>query len=93
MWAKRQINADEWTVARGEVDSEERALRVDMAAIPAPVGRVDPALIREGWGAMNLDERRQIISMFIERVTVVRARPGTMGFDKDRVKITWRSVQ
>lgn len=90
MWAKREITSEEWTAARGVFDGDERTLRADLRAIPAPVGRVDPESIREGWAEMNLDERRDFISMFVKRVTVVRARPGTMGFDKDRVKVQWR---
>jgi hypothetical protein len=40
---------------------------------------------------MNLDERREIISACVDRVTILRAKPGTAGFDPDRVAITWRT--
>jgi hypothetical protein len=39
---------------------------------------------------MTLDERRQVIRDYIAKVTVHRARPGTQGFDRDRVRIQWR---
>jgi hypothetical protein len=56
---------------------------------------VDVSLIREGWEAMNLDERREVIGMFIEHVVVKRATPGAQAFDESRVGaegIVWRSV-
>jgi len=43
---------------------------------------------------MNLDERREIVGMFIERVIVKRARPGLAAFDPERVGadgIMWRA--
>ena len=50
-------------------------------------------VIRDGWEAMNLDERREIIGMFVKAVVVKRATPGTKGFDENRIGdagIVWR---
>lgn len=39
---------------------------------------------------MTLDEQRQVIRDYITTVTVHRAKPGTKGFDRNRVSIAWR---
>ncbi len=92
MWAAGERDATEWAAARTELAEQERKLRDELRSIPAPVGRVDPALIRDAWEDMNLDERREQISTYIERVTVIRALPGAARrFDPDRIKITWRT--
>lgn len=90
MWAADEISADEWRAARAGLDQREHSLRADLAAIPPPVASVDFSMIREGWKAMILDERREIIGMFVERVVIHRAKIGTRGFDPGRVAIEWR---
>jgi hypothetical protein len=40
----------------------------------------------------TLDEKRELLRMFIERVTVNRAKPGARAFDSDRVKIKSRTL-
>lgn len=89
-WAADELTDEEWRAARTDLDERERRLRADLAAVPPSIARVDPALIRAGWAAMNLDERREIIGMFVASVTVERAEPGTSGFDEQRVHIVWR---
>lgn len=90
LWAGGELTAEEWRTARQAIELREQQLRLDLAAVPAPVADVDIDLIGEAWPAMNLDERREIIGLFIERVLVHRARPGTRSFDRDRVAIEWR---
>lgn len=90
MWAAGELTADEWRTARRALAEREQQLRADLAAVPPPVAHIDPALIRDGWEAMNLDERREIIGMFVVRVTVAKAKPGTNSFDAGRVDIEWR---
>lgn len=89
-WAADELTDEEWRTARADLDTRERQLRLDLAAVPPSIARVDPALIRAGWAAMNLDERRQLVSMFVEVVIVKRAVLGRRGFDKERVDIVWR---
>jgi hypothetical protein len=91
MWAARELTADEWRTARRALAENERRLRSELAAIPPTTEHVDVSLIREGWASMNLDERREIIGMFVDRVIVKRAKLGTRGFDENRVDIVWRS--
>ncbi len=89
MWAARELTAPEWRAARQGLTDREGHIRREQAALPPAVEHVDPALIRAGWGAMNLDERREILGMFVARVVVKRARPGQRGFDDGRVDIEW----
>lgn len=91
LWAAGgELTAEEWRTARRALTEREAELRKDLAAVPPPVSHVDPTMIRAGWDAMTLDERREITSMFVERVTVRSARPGTATFDPGRVEIEWR---
>jgi len=91
MWATPgELTAAEWQTARRALAEHEQRLRAELSAVPAPVSVVDPAVIAAGWESMTLDERREVLGMFVERVTVNRAKPGTKGFDRGRVAIDWR---
>jgi hypothetical protein len=92
MWAAGNMNTTEWQVARSGLDQREQALRAQLALIPAPVARVDIGDVRGAWPEMTLDERREILRMFIEVVCIHRAKPGTRAFDSDRAKIEWRTL-
>ena len=93
-WSRDAMTDDEWRTARAGLAEREQALRADLAAVPPPVAKVDLDLVRDAWPAMNLDERRELVGMFIERVVVKRATPGARGFDENRVGvdgIVWRT--
>ena len=90
-WAgDEDMTEDEWRTARDKLAARERELRAELAAVPAPAVRVDVDLVREAWPAMSLEERREIVGMFVERVIVHRARPGSNRFDPGRVAVVWR---
>ena len=92
-WAAGGLSREEWASAREVLNARERQLRAELAAMPAPVGRVDLDGLREAWPEMTLDEQREIVSMFIDRVAVGRARPGLHTFDPERlsaVETWWR---
>ncbi|MGH8880184.1 MAG: recombinase family protein [Stackebrandtia sp.] len=91
-WATGGLSMAEWQAAREALDAREATLRGELVAVPVPVRRVDPEQIADGWEQMTLDERREMIAMFVESVTIVRARPGLRRFDTDRVKIQWREL-
>jgi DNA invertase Pin-like site-specific DNA recombinase len=91
MWATPgQLTTNEWQAARRALAENEQRLRVDLAAVPPPLAGVDIADVRAAWPAMTLDERREIVGLFVDTVTVNRARPGTRAFDPGRVVIGWR---
>lgn len=91
LWAARELTLAEWTAARKELAAEEQRLRAELAAVPPPAMQLDIAAAREAWDdGMTLDEKREFLRMFIARVTIVRAKPGTKGFDENRVQIEWQ---
>ncbi|MGH9287037.1 MAG: recombinase family protein [Acidimicrobiales bacterium] len=92
MWARREINQDEWAQARTGLEAEHQRLQNELAAVPAPLAAIDPRVVRAGWAEMTLDEKRQLVGMFIDRVVVHPAKPGTRRFDPGRVKIEWRTT-
>jgi site-specific DNA recombinase len=89
--AARDMTTDEWREARAVLDADQARLSAALVSVPPPAVNVDPGIIREGWQAMTLDERRQIVNMFIEQVVINPAKPGTRRFDPSRVTIEWRT--
>jgi site-specific DNA recombinase len=87
-----KLTTAEWQAARSGLAERERRLRGELASIPPSPRRVDPAAIVAGWEEMNLGEQREFVAMFIDRVEVSRAKPGTKGFDESRVAIVWRRL-
>ncbi|MEV0269597.1 recombinase family protein [Hamadaea sp. NPDC050747] len=90
LWAQRELNGEEWKEARAALNAEEARLKADLRALPSPVEDRDAAEIIADWATMTLDERRAVIKDYIEKVIVVRARPGFKQFDSGRVTIVWR---
>lgn len=78
-WSGRAISMDEWRTAREALTVQERDLRAELAAIPTPVRPRDLDVLRAlrtAWPGMNLDERRDILTMFVGQITVMPARRG-----------------
>jgi site-specific DNA recombinase len=92
LWGSGDLTGAEWQTARHALADHERRLRTDLAAIPPPLIVVDTATARGSWDSMTLDERRELIRIFIAGVAVNRAKPGTREFDKSRVVIEWRRL-
>jgi DNA invertase Pin-like site-specific DNA recombinase len=92
MWSTRELSTVEWQAARSGLDQQEYELRAELGATPAPPARVDIIGAREAWPAMTLDEKRELLRMFIEKVVINRATPGTRAFDPGRVEIEWRRI-
>ena len=92
LWAiPGELTTAEWRTARQGLDAQEHKLRGDLAEVPPPIAGIDISTARAAWPDMTLDERREFIRLFIERVTIKKATPGRNGFDKDRVEIGWIS--
>jgi DNA invertase Pin-like site-specific DNA recombinase len=82
----------EWLAMRPVFDERESKLNDELREIPPPAGRADWQEVREAWDDLELDEQRAFLRRYIAQVTIVRAKPGTKGFDSDRVKIGWREI-
>lgn len=91
MWAvPGELTTAEWQTARRALAEQEQALRQHLAEIPPPLVNVDIETARSAWPDMTLDEQREFVRLFVEKVTVKRAKPGTQGFDTNRVDVAWR---
>lgn len=93
-WGAGGLRMAEWREARTELDQRERKLRAELAAIPAPRAQVDIGDVRAAWPAMTLEERRELLRMFIARVVINRKPAGAPRvFDAERrVAIQWRTL-
>lgn len=84
------LTMSEWQTARRGLAEQEQQLRRELADVPPPVINVDIAGAREAWPDMTLDEQREFVRLFVEAVTITRARPGLKAFDDARAEIDWR---
>jgi DNA invertase Pin-like site-specific DNA recombinase len=86
------LTTNEWQTARRAQAEQEQELRAAFAEVPPPVIDVDIDQARAAWPDMTLDEQREFVRLFVELVTVKRAKPGTKGFDSNRIDIGWRAL-
>ncbi|MGH3467342.1 MAG: recombinase family protein [Thermocrispum sp.] len=95
IWATPgELTVAEWQDARRTLSENELRLRRELAEVPPPVIDVDIEGAREAWPDMTLDEQREFMRLFIDKVTVHRARPGhPRVFDSERIKIKWRLLR
>lgn len=87
-----QLTDTEWQSARQGISENEVKLRNDLAELPPPRIGINITEARTAWPNMTLDEKREFIRLFVHKVTITRARPGTARFDPERVNIFWQSV-
>jgi DNA invertase Pin-like site-specific DNA recombinase len=90
-WAAGDLPASAWDAARGDLEVERARLAGELAAVPAPAGRVTAGELREGWDLMTVQERRHVVGLYVARVHVEPAVPGRR-FDPDRIGVAWRQV-
>jgi hypothetical protein len=93
LWGSDDLTGAEWQTARRALAEYEQRLRADLAAIPSPLIVVDIATARGSWGSMTLDEQREFVRLFVDKVTIKRATRGRRGFDPGRVVIEWRALR
>jgi site-specific DNA recombinase len=74
--------------ARERLRQQEAAYNAELAAMPTTDDAVDPEAVREGWAGATIDERRALISRFVDAIVIERARPGApRTVDLGRVRI------
>jgi len=88
MWGAGKLSAGEWQAAREQILEREARARAELADIPPPL-HADLEGVGEAWPAMTLDERREILRLIIERITIHPAKPGVRPFDPGRIEIKW----
>jgi site-specific DNA recombinase len=90
-WASGQLREAAWDAARADLDARHAEVSAKLAGIPVVRMKLDPELLLRAWGGMNLGEKRQVIGVHVERVTVSPAKPGAKAFDPGRVAIAWKA--
>jgi len=87
--ASRRIGRGEWLAAKDIIDARltesRRALEV-VAADSDLDDAVFDGLDRDGWEELELEQKRAVIRVFVDRVVVDKGRPGRT-FDKSRVHV------
>lgn len=94
LWATPgELTAAEWRTARRVLAEREQELQAELVAIPAPMTTIDITAVRAAWPAMTLDEKREIVAMFVDQVIIKPAKVGTRTFDGGRVEIAWTAAR
>lgn len=90
MWGAKRLTSAQFSVMQSSLDEDEARARAELAATPPPPEGLDAAVLRDPrlWDALELDEQRMLVGLFIETVAIGRGRPGR--FDTGRIGIEWR---
>ncbi|WP_166028634.1 recombinase family protein [Streptomyces chilikensis] len=72
-------------------------LRHDLAKLPTPEADISPLLdgelLRESWEAAEVQERRELLRLAIDRVEVTKGSRGARFIAEDRVRIVWAGAE
>lgn len=94
LWTDGDLTSTEWQTARRAIAEREQELWGELAAIPAQAIDADHARSARGaWGLMTLEERRELLRLFIDAVLIHRATSRAPRFDPSRVEIVWKVSQ
>lgn len=104
LYSSGQLGAEEMIRIKGMIEEARAEIRSRMAKLET--GRLLISLpsgkkLREAWERADLDTRRQLVSLLVERVELLPSRQGghrwthepsgkTFVFDPERVRIKWR---
>jgi len=86
------ISRREWLERRGPLQARLDAARAEVGrdAESMSLRQFAGADVRESWAKLSLDERRSVVALLIDSVTVHPAKPGAAQFDPHRLQIDWR---
>ncbi len=85
----RRIGRGEWLAAREPIEdrlAENRRALEQVAADSELDDAVFDGLDRERWEELDLDQKRAVIRLFVDRVVIDKGRPGR-NFNPDRVNV------
>jgi len=89
----RRLTRGEWISARAEIEARLTRNRAALQAVgagdrlPADLVRVDA----EKWETLAFEEKRAIIGLFIDRVTVMRSGRTGRTFSPQRLRVSWKA--
>ncbi len=93
-YGNRKISMREWETARKTIEARVTKLRAQLArtdrqtAVRELAGRAGE--LRRRWPALDLDQRRSILTALLTRLTIRSAVPGLNRFDPTRVEPLWK---
>ncbi|MEZ5408289.1 MAG: recombinase family protein [Acidimicrobiales bacterium] len=91
LWTDGDLTSNEWQTARRAIAEREQELWAELAAIPThPIDIARARSARGAWDVMTLDERREMLRLFIDAVVVHRATSKMPKFDPSRIEIRWK---
>jgi DNA invertase Pin-like site-specific DNA recombinase len=92
MWAKGELTAGEWNAARGPLQVRLAEARKTERRTPvvADMDWGSPGLLRASWNGLSLQQRRQAIDLFVEKVIIAPSGPANT-VNPGRVSVVWRA--
>jgi hypothetical protein len=97
-YASGDLSDAEWDAARSTLVARQAALSAQVRRanrVPAVLAQVArrPERLAKDWPGFGFDEQRAIVTGLLEAVVIGPARPGTNGFDPDRISdVRWADV-
>jgi DNA invertase Pin-like site-specific DNA recombinase len=92
MWGRGELTAGEWNAARGPLRVRLGEARREERRAPGVLemdwGR--PGLLRAAWEGLTLQQRRQALDLFIDRVVIAPGGPANT-VDLNRVRVVWKA--
>jgi hypothetical protein len=92
MWARGDLTAGEWNAARGPLQARLAEARKTERRTPN-VSEMDwgkPGLLRESWSGLTIQQKRQALELFIEKVVIAPSGPSNT-VDPARVSMVWQA--
>lgn len=95
-FAAGRITRAEWLVIRQSVADRIQTTKAQLAALNTrvPPAEVTDNLTPDLWDTLTLDQKRDIVVLFFERVEIAKGRPGVRDFSRDalasRINVEWK---
>ena len=93
MFGKGELTAGEWNAARGPLQA--RLAEARRAERQAPrmtdMDWAKPGLLRASWDGLTIQQQRQAVELFVERVLIGPAKTGQNAPNTDRVSVVWKA--
>ena len=87
------ISRAEWTAARtpllARITAARSAIEASLSETPVP-GLGAPGGLRAAWPDLNLDQREQVVSVFVEQVICNERTKAGPVFEPERLQVIWK---
>jgi site-specific DNA recombinase len=87
------ISRGEWTAARtpllARISAARSAIEASLSETPVP-GLGAPGGLRAAWPELNLDQREQVVSVFVEQVICNERTKAGPVFEPERLQVIWK---